>query len=172
MRVPLALLLALVLPLAGCATPGASVAPAAGDTEAAPEAPWSLADEGTLGWVAAAGAHVYAADLIVGVRSHDQCPEVSFVVPAGASALRVAVARGVGPATVSLSGPAAVTYVTEPVETPTFDVDSPDAGVWTVELKPMGVLAQETRALLVEVHGNASAPPAALRLQPDADCLL
>lgn len=169
MRVALALF---ALLLAGCSSPSSSVDARQQDVSAtAASTPWTISAEGTMGWIAAAGTHMFAGDLIVGARSHEQCPEVSFLVPPGSSALRLSLEAGSGPATVAIGGPDGVTYVTEPLEdAAAFEAPDPTPGVWQIELKPLGAMVDERRVLAVEVEGSGT-PPLPLVLQPDADCL-
>lgn len=165
------LLVPMVL-LAGCAAPAASVDTAAAeDTATATLAPWKVEAEGSLGWVAGAGLHVFAADLIVGVRSHDQCPRVSWVVPAQVDTMTIVVAEGAGPIKLALGEPAGVTYMDQVDGAEAqFHVLTPDEGIWSLELKPEGVALPQTRALTLTLEGSGTAPT--LVLQPDVDCLL
>lgn len=174
MRILLAVASTLPLLLAGCASeaPGVDAATIGTASRDAADAPWALAAEGTLGWVAGAGAHVYAGDLIVGVRSHDQCPRATWTVPEGATRLVVELGAGPGPVNLAVGGAKEVSYTTTPDGSAvSVEAAGADAGVWSAELKPVGVAASQTRPLRVLLEGSGAAP-SALTLQPDPDCLL
>lgn len=138
--------------------------------------PWTLEGNVSLGWIAAAGTHAAAGDTIVGVRSHDQCPSVSFVVPAGANTVSITftpslVGSGAGTYTVAIASPDAVTYISPPISEASFEDEEPEAGPWVIELKPQGATVNQTWPFEIVVDGDREAP-SELGLTKDGDCLL
>lgn len=171
------LLVGVVVLLAGCADPAAVGSSAVGPLADATITQAELIERSTqLGWVVAAGAHQFAGDTIVGVKSHEQCPAVSFVVPAHARDLHLTVGpgAGVGAYKIAFSWPGGVAYASVLMPAPIeFEEAAPVQGIWRVEAKPEGAVVQQTWALAVgmdasaeEVAGDESF------FVPDSDCLL
>lgn len=178
MRTSPFLVLAMLLLTAGVSgclgEEGASAAFGVADAPAG-DAPWNATGAATLGWILGAGEHVFLGDLVVGVKSHEQCPSASFVVPAGTSRLRIALGpgQGVGPYVVSVSSPDGVTYARHVVPAAVeHEAEDPPAGVWRVEVKPSGATANQRLDVQVEMGGVGGGAPAEVLMQLDPDCLL
>lgn len=173
--------MATMLVTAGCLgsagpTSETSLEPATANESPEANGTWEQAGNVSLGWVAAAGAHSFAGDSIVGVRSHDQCPSVSFVVPEAADQVQITfepsvVGSGVGTYTVAISSPEAVTYLSPPASEPEFTEEAPPAGPWAIELKPRGATVNQVWPFEVTFEGNGTAPDQ-VELVKDRDCLL
>jgi hypothetical protein len=145
----------------------------------APEpAPWTLTGEARLGWVAGVGAGGAGAPA-QGQTDATHCPGASFVVPTGASQLRLAIASppadpsgpGAGQYAITLTGPDGSVATLEPVmdDVPESEggnrehvADAPPGGEWRLHAEPMGPVAGQVWTVALEVTGEAVEVPAAL----------
>ena len=169
------LVLAAAATLAGCTSDAADLEPIGleGDT-ASSAVPFELAAEATIGWLAGAGLNMGAtADASVGVRAPDACPRILFLVPPDSTVLRMTIAPGPTLATIAITANEQVWYYTPLPNGPAieFEEPTPAAGVWAVELKPSGIVANEARAVSIALSGSAPAPVEHLLLREDHDCL-
>lgn len=180
----LGLLLAIAMVTAGCLgveETSPDVEPASSSTNetvsetATEESPWRLEANVSLGWIAAAGTQNFAGDTTVGVRSHDQCPSASFVVPEGAGNVSISftpslVGPGAGAYKVEIASPDETTFIEPPIQEPSFGTDDPQRGAWRIELKPQGATVDQVWPFEIVVDGYGT-PPEDLALVEDGDCL-
>lgn len=153
-----------VMTLAGCTSiagntdsvsPAAALDPARGEEsppfEPAPAnatEPVRIEAEVTLGWIAGVGTNTFASETTAGLRTADQCPRAWFIVPDGATDLRIIVppGTGLGAYVPVISWPDGVYFHDDPrsngAEVEHVD-DDPAAGLWAIEMLPQGATANQ-----------------------------